>query len=92
MLEPMQTPEIEALATDRRITVRAALVLLRAWKRCVSPYLGNHCRFSPTCSEYAAIAICRFGLFRGCCLAVGRIARCNPFCAGGIDNVPGKES
>ena len=58
---------------------RLLLWLLRGYKKCVSPLLGNHCRFVPTCSEYAYEAIERFGVVRGCSLAVWRVVRCNPF-------------
>jgi hypothetical protein len=47
------------------------------------------CRFEPSCSVYAETAIDRFGLVRGGWLALKRLARCNPFSAGGVDPVPG---
>ena len=46
---------------------------------------GVQCRFYPTCSEYAVLAIEKYGVFRGGLKAVKRLARCNPFCEGGID-------
>ena len=48
----------------------------------------NVCRFTPTCSAYAVTAIERFGIIKGTVLSAWRILRCNPFCKGGIDNVP----
>lgn len=51
----------------------------------------NSCRFEPTCSNYAIIAIERFGVIKGSYLAIKRIFRCNPFCKGGFDPVPEKK-
>ena len=64
------------------------LVLLGAYRRLVSPFLPPACRFHPTCSSYAAEAVRRHGALRGSWLAVKRLARCHPLCAGGIDPVP----
>lgn len=54
------------------------LWLLRGYKKVISPVLGNHCRFTPTCSEYAFEAIEKFGVLYGTALAFWRILRCNP--------------
>jgi putative membrane protein insertion efficiency factor len=62
-----------------------ALALLRAYKRWISPWLPRACRFSPTCSEYAALAIGKYGFVHGGVLAFGRILRCQPLHPGGID-------
>jgi putative membrane protein insertion efficiency factor len=67
---------------------RAAVGLLGAYKRWVSPLLPAACRFEPTCSEYAAQAITEHGMYRGSRLALARIARCHPLSAGGFDPVP----
>ena len=67
---------------------RFAHALIRAYQRLLSPFLGTSCRFVPTCSAYADEAIARFGVRRGGWLAVRRIARCHPLCAGGHDPVP----
>ena len=64
------------------------LALLGAYRRLVSPLLPRACRFYPSCSVYAAEAVRRYGAFRGCFLAVKRLARCHPLCDGGIDPVP----
>ena len=64
------------------------LALLRVYKRCLSPLLPPACRFVPTCSDYAGIAIRTHGPWRGGMLAVWRLLRCQPFCRGGYDPVP----
>ena len=64
---------------------RAVAAALVAYKRYVSPLLPRSCRFAPTCSEYARLAVLRHGVARGGVLAVGRLLRCQPFHPGGID-------
>lgn len=66
----------------------AALVLLRAYKRVISPLLPPACRFYPSCSEYAAQAIAKHGVVRGGILAAKRLIKCNPLHPGGFDPVP----
>jgi uncharacterized protein len=53
-------------------------------------YKGKVCRFYPTCSEYTAQAIERFGVLKGVYLGLKRILRCHPFNQGGVDEVPKK--
>lgn len=65
-----------------------ALTLIRLYQTALSPLLGNHCRFHPTCSAYTYEAIVKHGLVRGASLAARRLLRCHPFHAGGIDPVP----
>ena len=64
---------------------RLLVYLLELYKRLVSPLLPRACRFSPTCSEYARLALLKHGLWRGSLLATGRLLRCQPFHPGGID-------
>nr|WP_206064230.1 membrane protein insertion efficiency factor YidD [Oleiagrimonas sp. C23AA] len=64
------------------------LLLLSVYKRLISPLLGQRCRFHPTCSAYARVAVVRFGPLRGAILAAWRLMRCQPLCDGGIDPVP----
>ncbi|MCB1875018.1 MAG: membrane protein insertion efficiency factor YidD [Chromatiales bacterium] len=65
-------------------------LLIRAYQLTLSPFLGQHCRFHPTCSAYAIEAIERHGAARGSWLALRRISRCHPWHPGGIDPVPEK--
>lgn len=67
---------------------QAFLFLIRAYKATLSPLLGTHCRYTPTCSDYTREAIERHGLGRGLWLGARRILRCHPFHEGGIDPVP----
>lgn len=62
--------------------------VIRAYRYSVSPWLGNNCRFLPSCSEYAIQAIGRHGALKGIRLASLRLARCHPWCDGGHDPVP----
>jgi putative membrane protein insertion efficiency factor len=66
---------------------RLVLLPLRAYQRAFSPLLGARCRYYPSCSEYAAQAIERFGILRGLVLAGWRLLRCNPWSRGGLDPV-----
>jgi putative membrane protein insertion efficiency factor len=67
---------------------RAALALVAGYQRWLSPLLPGACRFWPTCSEYARLALLRHGLVRGGGLALWRFCRCHPFARGGIDPPP----
>ena len=64
---------------------RLLIWLLAAYKRRVSPLLPRACRFTPTCSEYARLALLKHGFWRGGALATGRLLRCHPFHPGGVD-------
>ena len=71
---------------------RIAGMLLEGYKRILSPFLTSGatggCKYLPTCSEYAFVAVVRHGWWRGGCLAVWRLLRCHPFAEGGVDPVP----
>jgi putative membrane protein insertion efficiency factor len=64
------------------------LALVRMYRLLLSPWLGNSCRFEPTCSAYAMHALEQHGAALGTCLTVGRLLRCHPWCEGGHDPVP----
>jgi len=64
------------------------LFMLRTYKLTISPFLGQNCRFYPSCSAYADIAIRRHGVFKGSLLAGKRVCKCHPWHPGGIDLVP----
>ena len=67
---------------------RALIALVRVYRLLLSPWLGNQCRFEPTCSAYAIGALGRHGALAGSYLVAARIARCHPWCEGGLDPVP----
>lgn len=67
---------------------RLLIACIRMYQTAVSPWLGPNCRFYPSCSQYAIEAIRTHGVWRGVAYALWRIARCNPYCAGGYDPVP----
>ncbi|TMD57905.1 MAG: membrane protein insertion efficiency factor YidD [Chloroflexi bacterium] len=69
---------------------RVVLGALRFYKAAVSPLLPPACRFTPTCSEYAYLAVERHGALRGSWLAARRLLRCHPLARGGFDPVPEK--
>jgi len=64
------------------------MALLAGYSRYLSPFLPPSCRYTPTCSRYAAEAIERHGVYRGLLLSGARLLRCHPLRAGGNDPVP----
>ena len=69
-----------------------AIYFLRGYKLLISPLFPPSCRFTPTCSEYAAEAIGKYGFLKGVVLGVKRILRCHPWGNSGHDPVPAKNS
>ncbi|MBX3604586.1 MAG: membrane protein insertion efficiency factor YidD [Piscinibacter sp.] len=67
---------------------RGLILLVRAYRLLLSPWLGSSCRFEPTCSAYALDALQRHGAAAGSYLTAARLLRCHPWCAGGHDPVP----
>lgn len=75
-------------AARMSLAARIFVATIHAYQRWISPLFAARCRFHPTCSAYAAVAIASHGAIRGSWLAVRRLARCHPWSAGGIDEVP----
>ena len=67
---------------------RLLVLLVKGYRLLLKPWLGNACRFEPTCSAYALQALEQHGALVGTALSAGRVLRCNPWCDGGCDSVP----
>jgi uncharacterized protein len=74
-------------ASSPSFAARLLVVPIVGYRRLISPFLGQRCRFYPSCSAYAVTAIETHGVVRGLWLAVRRIARCHPWNPGGVDHV-----
>ena len=74
--------------TKISIAARVLLLLVRAYQYVLSPHFGSQCRFTPTCSHYAADALNKHGATKGVYLSTRRVLRCHPWCSGGYDPVP----
>lgn len=70
------------------LPARALMAVVRAYRLLLSPWLGNACRFEPTCSRYSLAALEKHGALAGSYLTVHRLLRCQPWCDGGHDPVP----
>jgi putative membrane protein insertion efficiency factor len=78
--------------SDTTVMQRLLIGLIHLYRRTLSPLIGQQCRFTPSCSRYTEEAIELYGAGRGSWMGFKRILRCQPFCAGGHDPVPGSES
>jgi putative membrane protein insertion efficiency factor len=72
----------------KRLLVLPFLMVIKLYQWIVSPWLGPSCRYTPTCSQYAATALQRHGLLKGTWLSLKRISRCHPWGSSGYDPVP----
>ena len=72
------------LLAPRNISV----VLLRIYRAVISPLYGDVCRYYPSCSAYTMQAVQQYGVIGGSWFGIRRIARCHPWAAGGVDDVP----
>jgi putative membrane protein insertion efficiency factor len=73
------------LIVTSTILMVALLAAVRCYQLMISPWLGNNCRFHPTCSEYFAQSVRKRGVVRGSLRGIARICRCHPFHPGGVD-------
>ncbi len=71
-----------------KIFKRFFVLIIYIYQKAISPLLPPTCRYSPTCSEYSKKAILKHGPWKGFCLSIKRILRCNPFGGNGYDPVP----
>jgi len=67
---------------------RLLIIFVRLYQLTLSPWLGNHCRFYPSCSGYCIEALQQHGAVRGLWLSIKRLAKCHPLHSGGVDMVP----
>ena len=78
----------EASLAVNGVLARVFILLIAAYRYGISPMLGRHCRYLPSCSEYAQTAVARHGAYLGAGLALRRLCRCHPWRPGGYDPVP----
>ncbi|WP_425436436.1 membrane protein insertion efficiency factor YidD [Marinobacterium halophilum] len=71
-----------------RLLTRLLIAAVRVYQLAISPFLGNNCRFYPSCSSYMIEAIQLHGALKGLYLGTRRLLRCHPYSEGGIDPVP----
>jgi putative membrane protein insertion efficiency factor len=64
------------------------IALIKLYQTILSPFVGQHCRFYPSCSSYALEALEKHGTVRGLWLSIKRVSRCHPWHEGGVDPVP----
>lgn len=68
-----------------KIPRRVEILIIKMYKKYISPFIGNHCKYYPTCSEYMCQAVDKYGIIKGNILGLIRLLKCNPFSHGGID-------
>lgn len=79
---------VELVRWVRRLPAMALIGVIRLYQLLISPMTPPSCRYYPSCSSYAVLALRRHGLLRGSWLAARRLARCHPWSPGGVDDVP----
>lgn len=83
---------VEKTPQRQSIFLRLAVRIIRLYQKLISPMLGPHCRFYPTCSQYAVEALTTHGVVKGTGYTVLRICKCHPLHPGGVDFVPPHKS
>lgn len=81
-------PPAEQGERPRGIVAKVLVGLVRGYQMVVSPWFAPRCRYYPSCSQYAVVAVSRHGVWRGTGMAIWRVLRCNPWSLGGVDHVP----
>lgn len=76
------------MAEVNRAAVKGILGIISLYQYWISPVLGSHCRFYPSCSQYANIVLYRFGIVKGGILFIRRLIKCHPWHEGGVDFPP----
>ena len=79
---------MKSLTALARLPQQVLMMVVRAYRLLLSPWLGSGCRFEPTCSAYSLQALEQHGALAGSYLTLRRLVRCHPWCAGGHDPVP----
>ena len=93
---PVDAREVSTVRVGRAtpaidLPARFVLIAIRGYQLTLSALIGGQCRFHPSCSAYAIVAIERFGALQGGWMALRRIGRCHPFNPGGVDPVPDRQ-
>ncbi len=88
-MEKKQNTE-ELIKKIKNIITGSVVIFIRIYQKSISPLFGDHCRFTPTCSEYFIKSLQKNGLITGTVTGLYRIVRCNPFNPGGLDPVKEK--
>ena len=81
-------PSEPGLERSVSLAARPLLVMVSLYQATLRPLFGGHCRFYPTCSDYAVDALRTHGAFRGGWLVARRLLRCHPLGGSGYDPVP----
>lgn len=81
----MKKYNVRSMTQPARLPSRAFIFLIRCYQLFVSPVLGSHCRFTPTCSNYAIDALSKYPFFKACGLICWRLLKCHPFHPGGYN-------